>query len=101
MTRYAGALSLIAGVALAGCTLLDAYPTTPRAAQPGQPPGPRVAICYNTLTTSLAEVQAQAQKECSVGTPNSAATQVDTDWYLQNCPLLLPARATFVCTAKK
>lgn len=101
MTRCARVLHLMAAIALAGCTLLDAYPTTPRAALPGQPPGPRVAICYNTLTTTLAEVQAQAQQECGAGTPNSVATPADTDWYLQNCPLLLPARATFVCTARK
>ena len=98
MTRYAGALWLIAGIALAGCTLLDAYPTAPRAAQPGQPPGPRVAICYNTLTTTLAEVQQAAQQECPAG---SQAESADTDWYLQNCPLLLPARATFSCKAGK
>ncbi|MGC2414800.1 MAG: hypothetical protein WA459_19150, partial [Stellaceae bacterium] len=74
------------------------YPAAPRAAQPGAPPGPRVAICYNTLTTTLAEVQIQAQQECSART---VAEPVDTDWYLQNCPLLLPARATFVCRANK
>ncbi len=91
MTRAVCALLL---AALAGC---DPYATTPRAAQPGQPVGPRVAICYNTLTTSLAEVAAQAQRECSADT---RAEPVDTDWYMQQCPLLLPARATFVCRAK-
>jgi hypothetical protein len=83
---------------LAGCGALDPYPAAPRAAQPGAPAGPRVAICYNTLTTTLAEVQAEAQQECSA---NTAAEPVDTDWYLHACPLLLPARATFVCAAKK
>jgi hypothetical protein len=43
-------------------------------------------------------VQAQAQQECSADT---VASPIDTDWYLQNCPLLLPSHATFVCTAKK
>ena len=51
-----------------------------------------------TLTTTLAEVQKEAQQECAAGT---LAEPADTDWYLQNCPLLLPARATFVCAAKK
>ncbi len=69
-----------------------------RAAPPGVPATPRVAICYNKLETTLAEVQAAAQHECS---PNTVAEPVATDWYLQNCPLLLPAHATFVCAPKK
>ena len=90
-------LLLVAAAALAGCGALDPYPTVPRAPPPGATAGPRVAICYNRLTTTLAEVRAQAQQECSAGTPHSVAEPADTDWYLQNCPLLLPARATFVC----
>jgi hypothetical protein len=98
MTRRAAALVLTLAATLAGCGALDPYPTPPRAAHPGAAASPRVAICYNTLTTSLPEVQTQAQQECSAGT---RAEPADTDWYLQNCPLLLPARATFVCAAKK
>jgi hypothetical protein len=98
MSCRSAALLLIAAATLVGCTALDPYPTTPRAAQPGAPAGPRVAICYNRLTTSLAEVQAEAQQECNADT---VASPVDTDWYLQNCPLLLPAHATFVCNPKK
>jgi len=94
MTRRAAALLLILAATLAGCGALDPYPAAPRAAQPGAPAGPRVAICYNTLATPLAEVQAEAQQECGA---NTVAQPVDTDWYLQACPLLLPARATFVC----
>jgi len=94
MTRRAAALLLIGAATLAGCGALDPYPTAPRAAQPGAPPGPRVAICDNTRTTSLDEAEAAAQHECSA---NTIARPVDTDWYLQACPLLLPARATFVC----
>jgi len=98
MSRCAAALWLTLAAALAGCGALDPYPAPPRAAQPGAPPGPRVAICYNTLSTTLAEVQKEAQQECAAGT---LAEPADTDWYLQNCPLLLPARATFVCRPKK
>jgi hypothetical protein len=57
-----------------------------------------VAICYDTLISSLEQVQAAAQQEC---TAETVAAPVDTDWYLQFCPLLLPARATFVCAPKK
>jgi hypothetical protein len=98
MNRGAAALLLTLAAALAGCGALEPYPAPPRAAQPGAPPGtptgPRVAICYNTFTTTLSQVQAEAQQECS---PNTVAEPADTDWYLQTCPLLLPARATFVC----
>jgi hypothetical protein len=96
MSRRAGLL-LLGAAALAGCGLLDPFPTSPRAAQPGAAPGPRVAICYNTFKTSLDEVQKEAQQECAPGT---VAKPADTDWYLQNCPLLLPARATFACAKK-
>jgi len=94
MTRRAAALLLILAATLGGCGALDPYPAAPPAAQLGAPAGPRVAICYNTLATPLAEVEAEAQQECGA---NTVARPVDTDWYLQACPLLLPARATFVC----
>ena len=85
--------------ALAGCSALDPYPTYPAPAE-GKvaDAGPRVAICYDTLVSSLTEVQHAAQQECP---PNAEARPVDTDWLLQHCPLLLPARATFVCAPKK
>jgi len=108
MRRYAALLALLGAASLAGCGALDPYPTAPappgapaspaQAARPGVPPSPRVGICYNTLTTTLAEVQKAAQQECAA---NTLAKPADTDWYLQNCPLLLPARATFVCAPKK
>jgi hypothetical protein len=84
---------------LAGCSALDPYPVYPRAAGTGEADtGPRVAICYDTLISSLDEVERAAQEECAADT---VATYSSTDWYLQFCPLLLPARATFVCAPKK
>jgi hypothetical protein len=95
MSRAALGLLFLATM-LAGCGALDPYPTVPRAIQPGQPAGARVAICYNTMKSTLAQVQTEAQQECAA---NTMAEPVDTDWYMHNCPLLLPARATFVCRA--
>ena len=84
---------------LAGCSGLAPYPTYPRVAVAGEEATAlRVAICYNTLVSTLDEVQIAAQQECPSDT---MAAPFDTDWHLQYCPLLLPARATFVCAAKK
>ena len=84
---------------LAGCSALEPFATFPRAAQPGEDAAlTRVSICYDTFVSSLDQVQAAAQQECAADT---VATYSSTDWYLQWCPLLLPARATYMCTPKK
>ncbi|HEX3538751.1 MAG TPA: hypothetical protein VHU15_18490 [Stellaceae bacterium] len=85
---------------LAGCGAINPYATAPAAREAKAPAdaGPRVAICYNMLRSSLDQVRAAAQADCA---PNTTATPVETDWYLQTCPLLLPARATFVCAPQK
>lgn len=95
--KIAGAILVIA--ALAGCSALEPYATYPRAARPGEDAAlTRVAICYDTFVSSLDQVQVAAQQECAA---NTVATYSSTDWYLQYCPLLLPARATYLCTPKK
>jgi hypothetical protein len=97
--RAAAALALAATAALAGCSALDPYPTYPQPPAAGvKDAGPRVAICYDPLASSRDTVQKAAQDEC---VPNALAARVDTDWRLDNCPLLLPGRATFVCKPKK
>ena len=86
-------------VPLAACSALAPYATYPRPTRPGEDAGlTRVAICYDTFVSSLDQVQAAAQQECA---PETVATYSSTDWYLQYCPLLLPARATYMCTPKK
>jgi hypothetical protein len=86
--------------ALLGCGAINPYPTAPAAREAKAPSdaGPRVEICYNTLRSTLDQVRASAQAECAA---NTVATPVETDWYLQTCPLLLPARATFICAPQK
>ena len=92
-------ICVAAGVAaLAGCSALDPYPTAPAPAPPGTPYAQRVAICYDRVNATPADVQKAAQKECPSGT---AATLAETDWHMDFCPLLLPWRTTFVCTKAK
>jgi hypothetical protein len=100
MTADAARLGLlVAAVALAGCSAFVPYPTYPQPAAAGVTDArARVAICYDAIISSRAEVQKAAQDECA---PNTHATRVDTDWKLDYCPLLLPARATFACDPKK
>ena len=93
------ARTIVLLASLAGCTALDPYATFPRAARPGEDAAlTRVAICYNTFVSSLDQVEAAAQQECAADT---VATYSSTDWYLLYCPLLLPARATYMCAPKK
>ena len=90
---------LLVAAGLAACSPFTPPPTAPHAAAAGvRDAGTRVAICYDAVVSSRAEVQKAAQDECM---PNTRATRVDTDWKLDYCPLLLPARATLVCAPKK
>ena len=105
MTRLAAALTaalrvvaLLGAAALAGCGGFSPYATVPNFTPVAPPGATRVAICYNGFDTAPAAAQQAAQKECPAGT---RADPVDTDYFLQYCPLLLPARATFFCTPEK
>jgi hypothetical protein len=99
MRNLALTIPVAVTTALTGCSALAPYPTYPAVAHAGEDAtAPRVAICYNTFVSSLDEVQVAAQQECPSDT---TATPSDTDWHLQFCPLLLPARASFVCANKK
>jgi hypothetical protein len=98
--KAAGAMLSIAILAtVTGCSQLAPYATYPRQPDPkAHDAGPRVAVCYDGLVSSGGAVQRVAQAQC---TPNTVAKRIDTDWLLQYCPLLVPARATFVCTPKQ
>jgi hypothetical protein len=97
--KRAAAPAIAAFFGLAACSALDPFPTFPQQPVAGvKDAGPRVAICYDLLRSSRETVAETAQAECAGGT---RAVRVDTDWKLDYCPLLLPARATFVCTPKK
>jgi hypothetical protein len=99
MKAAASALLLVVAAGLVACSAFTPYSTQPQPAAAGvKDAGTRVAICYDAVVSSRAEALKAAQDEC---TPDTRATRVDTDWKLDYCPLLLPARATFVCAPKK
>ena len=56
-------------------------------------------LLHDPLASSREVVQKAAQGECAPDTV--AVARVRPYWKLDNCPLLLPARATFVCAPKK
>jgi hypothetical protein len=56
--------------------------------------GPRVAICYNGLFTTPAQVRKLAEDACGESTTPRLAVQDIRGM----CPLATPVRASFVCT---
>lgn len=89
---------LLAGSTAACGSALTPFPTAPRPLDSGvKDPGARVAICYNALKTSPEELEKMAQAECLGDT---TAERYDTDYRLDDCPMLTPARATFLCKGK-
>jgi hypothetical protein len=90
---------LLCLTAAAGCAQFQPYATAPTPKPPTvAETGTRVAMCYNPLLDSMPKVQEAAQKECGA---NTTAARVDADYMLQQCPTLLPAHATFLCTPNK
>jgi hypothetical protein len=97
--RAARLLALAAAAGLAACSEFAPFETyAPPAPKGKTETGPRVAVCYDRLTNSQAAIAAAAQAQCPKGT---AAARVGTDLTMQNCPLLLPSRAIFVCAPQK
>lgn len=92
-------LTAAALLPLAGCaTEFEAYGITPLPLDEGvKEAGPRVAVCYNAMVTPKARVAELAQQQCA---PDRIAQPLVTDWHIQLCPLLLPARANFICAPK-
>jgi hypothetical protein len=97
--RHAAPLLLLLG--LTQCEgALPPYETLPLALSSAQQKAggtqpTRVAVCYNAMTTTAADVRAVAARVCEAGT---APKPVARDLTLANCPMLQPARATFACT---
>jgi hypothetical protein len=91
--------ALLLGAGVAGCSALTPFSTSPRGLALNEPnPGTRVAVCYNTFKTPPEKLQQMAQAQCGEKT---VAERIDTDYRLDDCPLLTPGRATFVCKPEK
>jgi len=99
MIRWGGLLLLLA--ALAGCSGFTPFPVPPKGLAIGETnPGTRVAICYNGFKSTPAEVQELGLEQCRT-TGNTAAERIGTDYRMENCPVMTPARATFLCRSIK
>ena len=99
MTRLIRAVVLLSLLpSLAQCNgWLPPYETVPTALPKGVASGgTRIGVCYNALTTTGEEVRAIAAQGCD---PGRVPRPVKRDISLESCPLLQPARATFVCAA--
>jgi hypothetical protein len=91
------ALALLLPLALAYCSSsLPPYETVPPA-NPAQDDRLRIALCYNGLTTSDEQLHSLAAESCGPGMQPQAAGRELIN--LNNCPLLMPERATFTCSA--
>jgi hypothetical protein len=99
MIRWCCLLVLVA--ATAGCSGFTPFPVAPRGLELGEKnPGTRVAICYNGLKNEPEQVQNLALEQCrSEG--GTAVERISTDYRMDDCPLVTPARATFVCKTVK
>lgn len=97
VVRAAALLSLLP--ILAQCSgWLPPYETVPaRTHKHAGTAGTLVGVCYNMLTTSAEQVRAIATESCE---PGRVPRPVERDLSLESCPLLQPARATFVCAAR-
>lgn len=96
--RYAiyRSLALVPLLAIAGCGILAPFPSATPPAPPGTT-GVPVGICYSRLASSTDDLRALAAQECGSG---QMPQLVDTEWNVNNCPLLTPTRAIFICTAR-
>lgn len=93
MRRIISALMLCTSLAACGETPLA--PTEARPATGAKSDArPRVAFCYNSAATTPKLVLDEARSACGVGsTPRLVADGLS----LAACPVLSPARVTFVC----
>jgi hypothetical protein len=103
------ALALLSALAACSATPFETPPSDDAAqAVPGVPalagvlgpfdydPRPRaVALCYGSFFSRPREVMEHARELCPYG---GEVERADDDFFWNDCPLLLPQRASFVCT---
>ena len=85
----------LALLALAGCSAVEPFDTTPRLPPKVQvTETDRVAVCYNRFFTSPDRVRAIALDSCG---PGMTPVLLGQDMRMA-CPVMTPIRATFQCT---
>ncbi len=89
--------ALLAGLAQCGrpASVLPPFETVPPTVK-NEPANAalRVAVCYNSFTTTAEQVRAIAADSCGVET---TPRPLERDLTLAHCPILEPLRATFAC----
>ena len=93
--RLSGFLAVLAltGLAAGACSLRP-FPTTPPEALQDSPAA-SISVCYSKATTTPEEIIKAVTKSCAG--PGARLVFYGQDGLPNECPLLQPARATFLC----
>jgi hypothetical protein len=93
--RAALALALLTTTLLStSCgSLVEPFQGVPRVPRGVDDPGDRVAVCYNKMFSTPAQVRAVAVDACG---PDTSPQFLEQDTRL-SCPLMTPVRATYQC----
>jgi hypothetical protein len=87
---------LVAASLLAGCAAtFEPFDTAGRLPPRGvSEEGDRIGVCYNAMFTTPERIREIATETCG---PGSTPNYLGQDMRL-GCPVLVPVRATFICT---
>ena len=100
LSRFLAILALT-GLAAGACSLRP-FPTTPPTALEkalGDSPAASISVCYSKATTTPEEIIKAVTKSCAG--PDARLVFHGQDGVPNDCPLLQPARATFLCVEEE
>lgn len=92
LSRFLAILALT-GLAAGACSLRPLPTTQPEALQDSLVAS--ISVCYSKATTTPEEIIKAVTKSCAG--PNTRLVLYGQDSLPNDCPLLQPARATFLC----
>ena len=99
LSRFLAVLALT-GLAAGACSLRP-FPTSPPTALEKalqDSPAASISVCYSKATTTPEEIIKAVTKSCAG--PDTRLVFYGQDGLPNECPLLQPARATFLCVAQ-